>query len=414
MNLPLRGKLMNILYIDHYAGSPEMGMEFRPYYLSREWLKMGHSVRIVAADFSHLRMKNPDVYRDFQETKADGITYTWIRAGTYQGNGVARALTMLRFVGKLWRNAKRIAREWKPDVVITSSTYPVDTWAGQRIRKFSGATLIHEVHDMWPATLIEIGGMSKWNPFVVLMQFGENYAYRHADAVVSLPKYAEAYMTQHGLRTGRFHCIPNGVVVEDWLNPLPLPEEHERILQKLSDEGKFVVGYFGGHALSNCLMPLLQSAEQMQNDAVHFVLVGDGVEKNDLIQYAKRLNNVTFLPPIPKRSIPTLTKYFACTYIGAKDSPLYRFGVCMNKMFDCMMAGKPVILAINAPPTPIDDVACGLTVKPECPEAVNYAIRELMAMTREQRDEMGKRGRAEIIRNYTYEELARDFISVMK
>ena len=37
---------MNILYIDHYAGSPEMGMEFRPYYFAREWEKLGHGVRV--------------------------------------------------------------------------------------------------------------------------------------------------------------------------------------------------------------------------------------------------------------------------------------------------------------------------------------------------------------------------------
>ena len=49
---------MNILYIDHYAGSPDMGMEFRPYYLAREWIKMGHQVTIVAGDYSHLRSEN--------------------------------------------------------------------------------------------------------------------------------------------------------------------------------------------------------------------------------------------------------------------------------------------------------------------------------------------------------------------
>ena len=38
---------MNILYLEHYAGSPEMGMEFRPYYLAREWVKMGHKVIII-------------------------------------------------------------------------------------------------------------------------------------------------------------------------------------------------------------------------------------------------------------------------------------------------------------------------------------------------------------------------------
>ncbi len=46
---------MNILLINHYAGSPELGMEFRPYYMAKEWVKMGHQVLIVGGSFSHLR-----------------------------------------------------------------------------------------------------------------------------------------------------------------------------------------------------------------------------------------------------------------------------------------------------------------------------------------------------------------------
>ena len=53
---------MNILYINHYAGSPEMGMEFRTYYLASEWVKMGHNVTIIAGDYSHLRRKNPKLH----------------------------------------------------------------------------------------------------------------------------------------------------------------------------------------------------------------------------------------------------------------------------------------------------------------------------------------------------------------
>ena len=49
---------MNILYINHYAGSPDMGMEFRPYYLSREWVELGHNDTIIAEDYCQLRKKN--------------------------------------------------------------------------------------------------------------------------------------------------------------------------------------------------------------------------------------------------------------------------------------------------------------------------------------------------------------------
>ena len=35
---------MNILLINHYAGSPQHGMEYRPYYLAREWVRDRKSV----------------------------------------------------------------------------------------------------------------------------------------------------------------------------------------------------------------------------------------------------------------------------------------------------------------------------------------------------------------------------------
>ena len=160
---------MKVLYINHYAGSPEMGMEFRPYYLAKEWIKMGHEVRIVAGDYSHLRLANPKISKDFQKQNIDGIKYHWVGTGSYEGNGISRAMTMFRFVHKLCRRAKKIALHWRPDVVITSSTYPLDTYAGQKIKKYSKAVLIHEVHDMWPITLIELGNMKRSNPFVMLM-----------------------------------------------------------------------------------------------------------------------------------------------------------------------------------------------------------------------------------------------------
>ena len=66
---------MNILLINHYAGSTEMGMEFRPYYFAREWLKRGHRVTIIAGDYSHLRIKNPEIKKDFQKEVIDNIQY---------------------------------------------------------------------------------------------------------------------------------------------------------------------------------------------------------------------------------------------------------------------------------------------------------------------------------------------------
>ena len=408
---------MNIILINHYAGSPEMGMEFRPYYFAEEWMKLGHRVDIIAADYSHLRIKNPEVTQDFQTEEIDGIRYHWLKAGHYEGNGTARALSMFRFVGKLWRHAGRIVKKYRPDVVITSSTYPLDTYAGQRIARKSGARLIHEVHDMWPATLTELGGMSRYHPFVVLMQKAENSAYRHSDRIVSLPPLAKEYMVKHGMRPDKFAAIPNGIVREDWENPDPLPDEHREALEKLRAEGKFIVGYFGGHALSNALDTLLDAAKQIKEKDIQFVLVGKGIEKRRLIKRVReeKIENVMFLPPVPKKSVPDLLQYFDCSFIGSMLCALYRrFGVCLNKMYDSMMAGKPVLFAVDTSGSPIEAYQCGIVVKPEHAGKIAANIERLFHMPEEERRKMGERGKQAVLACFTYDVLGKQFADLFR
>lgn len=407
---------MNILLLNHYAGSPEMGMEFRPYYFAREWMRMGHSVRIVAGDFSHLRIKNPKITKDFQEKMVGEIPYSWIRTGDYRGNGVRRAFTMFRFTGKLWLKASWIAKNWKPDVVIASSTYPLDTFAAQRIARKAGAQLIHEVHDMWPATLYEVGGMSKNHPFVLLMQMAENSAYRNSDRVVSLLPNAEKYMEQHGMRKGAFSCISNGIVEEEWNEHADIPQKHKEILESLTQKGKFIVGYFGGHGLANSLESLIDAAKQNMDPDLFFVLAGRGAEKEYLEKRVRKegVQNIVFLDAVEKSCIPELLSYFDCLYIGAKKSPLYRFGVCMNKLFDSMMSGKPILYAVDAPNNYIEEYGCGITVEAENADALMDGIKKMKEMSEEERFRMGQNGRNAVLKKFTYTKLAEEFTSVFE
>lgn len=407
---------MNILLINHYAGSPDMGMEFRPYYLAREWVKLGHRVDILAGDFSHLRKQNPCVSRDFETQTIDGINYHWLRTGAYHGNGGKRAVTMFRFTGKLWRHAARIARELEPDVVIASSTYPLDTYPARKIAKKAGVPYVHEVHDLWPLTLIEVGGMSPKHPFVRVLQKAENDAYRRADSVVSLMPCAQGYMMEHGLAPEKFHHVSNGVAAEDWSTPLPLPEEHARLLSELKAQGKHIVCYFGGHAISNMLDGVLDAAALLRDDpGVAFVLVGDGVEKPRLMARAEQegLEQVYFLPPVPKLAVPSLLSQIDLICICGKQSTLSRFGICLNKMYDSMMAGKPIICALIAPNDDVTENGCGKTIPPEDPAALAAAVRELLALPEEERLAMGQRGRQAAAEQYEYRALAKKFLDVI-
>ena len=173
---------MNILLINHYAGTPALGMEYRPYYLAREWVRLGHRVRIVAAAYSHYRACQPAPGDEI----VDGITYRWLPTPRYSGNGWARMRNVLSFLSQLWAQAPALAADFQPDVVISSSTYPMDTWVARRIAQLAGARLVHEVHDLWPLSPVELSDMSPWHPFALICQSAEDAAYRHSDAVVSM------------------------------------------------------------------------------------------------------------------------------------------------------------------------------------------------------------------------------------
>ncbi len=407
---------MKILLINHYAGSPEMGMEFRPYYMAREWIQQGHEVDIIAADYSHLRRKNPKVQRDWQIEEIDGIRYHWLRTGDYDGNGVRRALTMFRFVGKIWLKAKVIAREWKPDVVITSSTYPLDTYAGQRIRKYclKDIKLIHEVHDMWPITLIELGHMKKTNPFVILMQIAENSFCKKSDRIVSLLPNADRYFMQHGMPKDHFSVVSNGIVKSEWDHPTPLPKEHTEVFESLKKDGKFIICFFGSHTEAYALTHLIQAVQSINNKKIAVVFVGNGPQKKELEDLAlnKPGCNVSFLPPVPKTSIPNLVANTDVLYVGALKNDMFRFGICMNKLFDSMMSERPILYAVAAPNNYIAEYNCGVSVEAENINALRDGILCLYHMNPEQRERLGKNGRKAVLEHFTYEKLAADFAAL--
>ncbi|MGH8855479.1 MAG: glycosyltransferase, partial [Telluria sp.] len=197
---------MNILLVNHYAGSVHHGMEYRPYYLAREWVRLGHRVRIVAASHAHVRARAPDLQgRSRRDETIDGIDYTWFATPPYRGNGAGRVRNMAAFVARLWWEARTLAREVAPGAVIASSTYPLDIWPAHRIARLAGARLLHEVHDLWPLSPMELGGHSRHHPFIRLLQAAEDYACRHADTIVAILPKVRTHLEARGMAPHKLH-----------------------------------------------------------------------------------------------------------------------------------------------------------------------------------------------------------------
>ncbi len=406
---------MNILLINHYAGSLRHGMEYRPFYLAREWVRLGHRVRIVASSQSHLRAQAPqlDGQARLDET-IDGVEYRWLATPAYRGNGSARVLNMGSFVSQLYFQARALVREVQPDVVIASSTYPLDIWPAHRIARLAGARLLFELHDLWPLSPMELGGLSRWHPFIMLLQAAENYACRNANAIVSILPKVRDHLEAHGMAPHKLHIVPNGADPAEWQNSAPALAGHiGDALAGLRRQGKFIVGYAGSHGLANALDTMLGAAEIVDDDRVAFVLVGGGPEKPGLqaMARARQLHNVHFFDPVPKNQVPGLLNYFDVAYIGWQRQRLYRYGISPNKLIDYMMAGRPILHSVEAGNDPVADAACGLTVAPQDPYAVAQGLLALFMLGNEERLAAGERGKAYALAHLSYPVLGQRFLN---
>lgn len=401
---------MNIILINHYAGAPEFGMEYRPYYMAREWVEKGHNVLIVGASFSHLRKTQPGVGED----TIDGIDYLWLETNEYNGNGFARFRSMLAFVRGLYKKRKAI-EGFKPDVIIASSTYPLDIYPARRMARETNSKLIFEIHDLWPLYPIEMGKMSERHPFIVLMQRAEDYAYKYCDKCVSILPCVHEHVKAHGLDLNKLVLVPNGVFVENPLKYKPLPDRHNDIIQKLKSEGKFLVCFAGTHGMANALPTLIEGVRNLSEQGVTAILVGRGLEKGKLKQYVldNKISNVVFLESLTKAQIPTLLGQMDVLYLGLQKVPLFRFGRSPNKIFDYMLAAKPIIQAIEAGNDIVKEANCGLSIPAQDPKAVEQAVLKIKNMSEEERNTLGAQGKVYVLANHTYTTLAADYLEAL-
>ena len=402
---------MRVVYIDHYAGSPTAGMEYRPHDMAREWARAGVETTIIAGTYSHLRRRNFPDAEPGRPYDVDGVEFRFLSTREYGGNGLGRVLSMMDFVGGGWLAARRIARELKPDVVIASSTYPFDTWFAQRLSRLVGAVLVHEVHDLWPLTPIELGGYSPRHPLMWAMAVAERSAYRHSDAVVSILPNVEPHVRSLGISTPVVP-IPNGIDAE--LRPVPAPPDFVDLIDALHADHRKVVGYAGGMTNANAMDDFVAAMGHLGHEPVTAVLIGDGLFRDELEAEASRVGaNVVFYGSLPKAQVHDALSRCDVLYIGSKSSALYEFGVSANKIFDYMLTGVPIVNAFASEHSPMVYAGCTVRAEAEDPVDIARAIREATALGAAERSRIAEVSIEWVRSHHALPVLARQFLDLV-
>ena len=399
---------MHILLIHQAFASLEEGGGTRHFEMARFLVQSGHRVTIIASPISYLSGKANSKIR-WKEIENFGPNITVIRAFTYKTlhrSFLHRLVNFFSFMFSSFLIGLQIA---EVDLVWGTSPPIFQSATAWALSKFKRVPFLFEVRDLWPRFAVDIGVLkNRW--IISASEWLERFLYTHSNlTVVNSPGFID-HVKQNGAKA--VELVPNGVDTK-MFDP---NNKGETFREKYHLQERFIVLYAGAHGMANDLETLLDAAYLLRsNQNIAFIMIGDGKDKSKLLQKAQemRLNNVLFLPVIPKTEIPeALAAANACIAIL---KPIESFKTTYpNKVFDYMAAGRPIILAIDGVIRDVVETArAGIAVQPGNPQEIAEAVNTLLNNPAES-VLMGINGRTCVEQFYERAQLTQKFVGLLE
>src|SRR5262249_38045981 len=196
----------------------------------------------------------------------------------------------------------------------------------------------------------------------------ETVLYYKSSHIVTLLPFAQRYMAKRGVNPEKITYIPNGIDLDSFPAPKAPP-----------DRPVFSIVYAGAHGLANGLDVILEAARLVQqapsSRPIVFRLIGSGPEKARLQEIARqrKIENVQFEPARPKTEVYTALADADAFVVNLRNSPLYQYGISLNKIYEYLAAGRPTIIASNAANNPVAEAGAGEVVPADDATGIAHA-----------------------------------------
>ncbi len=401
---------MNIWFISKYASPPQYAKApSRLFFLAREVRKLGNDVTLITSDSNHFT-NIPQTGKTYNNEIEEGVNITWIKTKKYKKTAsIARILSWFDFEFKLFsRNIKKIE---KPEVVIISSLSIFSIIYGYFLKWRYGSFLVFEIRDIWPLTMTEEGGFSKWHPLVLFIGFIEKFGYKKADLIVGTMPKLDLHVKNILGYDKPFSCSPIGFDKNSYSEQTI---SSDNPFTKYAPENKIIVGYAGSMGITNALEVFIETIEKMEDSYnIHFLLVGSGDLKDDFEHRLKNNKNVTFLPRIKQKQVKQFLEICDILYLSTQDSKVWEYGQSMNKVVEYMLAAKPIVATYSGYPSMINEANCGTFVNTSNSNDLKKAILHFTDMTSQERINVGINGRKWIFENRSYDVLAKEYLETI-
>lgn len=390
---------MRILLITPVFYPEQYYLRGLPY--ARELIRRGFEVEVLTGFPNYPAGRIFPDYRQslcFREC-VDGVTI--IRVPLYishNRSGFKRALSYLSLA--LSMSLQGPFRIQKPDIVHVNQGHGTLCLPADFIQLFRGAPFLLDVQDLWPESVTD-SSMFRLPGGDRLLHAWCQYTYRRANHIVTLSDAVKGKLLERGVPDTKITVLHNWCDPE-LEKPLPpraiCPDPHGL-------NGTFNVMYAGNFGPLQALGTILEAAQLLPMPNVRFVLIGDGIDEAALKKTAaeKNLNNVIFLPRTPLQALNQILAFADAVLVHLKDTPLNRVGI-PSKVQHCLAMGRPILIgAQGASPELVLHAGAGLSFQPENAKQLADSVQQLLAMSSDQRQEMGSRGREYYLANMSFD-----------
>jgi glycosyltransferase involved in cell wall biosynthesis len=389
--------------------------------LAYHWHAAGVDVTVLTGIPNHPNGVVPAAYHnrawpDLELINNIRVRRHWLHVTPNHGRWL-RAWNQLSFAfSVLWHNLRRSAEVPRPDVILVSSPSFFCVGSAWLLSLIHGAKFVFEVRDLWPAIFVQMG-ILRPGPLLWLLEWLELFLYARADLVVPVTRSFAQNMLARGVPENKLAVMFNGVSDDDYAAAM-IPQENGATVRLRSALGLSpltkVVLYIGNHGEAQALTQIVDAARLMvRRTDVTFLFVGQGAMKDKLIDYARGVPNVQFLPPVPHAETWIYYGLADINLVCLRNIPEFSMFI-PSKMFEIMAAGKSAVAALQGEGAEIMQASgCGLVVGSEQPDALAEALTTLLNDPA-RHNAMGAAGRTFVAQHFLHSSIARAYLQRLR
>jgi glycosyltransferase involved in cell wall biosynthesis len=345
----------------------------RSYEHCRRWVKQGVNVTVITTvpNFPLGKPQPPYRNRLYAREIIDGIHVVRVWSFLAPNRGVVlRALDFASFAV----SGFLAGLFQKPDIIVATSPQLLAAVAGHLLARVKRCPWVFEVRDLWPESIAAVGAMKEGFIMHNLRRV-ERMLYDGAERIVTVTEPMRMRLIERGVPAEKVGVVPNGADLERLIPRI----RNARLAARLQLEGKFVVAYVGTLGMAQGLEVVIRAAALVSRSDIHFLFVGEGARRADLVEMARSLGvtNVSFVGAVPSDAAIDYLALADAIVVSLKKSAVFD-GALPSKIFEAAAMERPILLSARGISAElVRGYHAGLVVEPENPEALAAAVLRL-------------------------------------